>query len=351
TYDDSDYDGILDGRVAQREAYIRSAYTEASNKLGLSRQLMGGNPTIVAGSDHGFGPQWFAVNARKVLFDSSFNGTSLSASSGNTATNCRAATTDLTKACWAGGTAQIYVNLVGRDPGGVVSTANYENVRNQIISAFQNLSDPANPGKQVVRAVPKKEQRSSVDGSDSLPPSRSGDVVVVLRPPYQWDAATPGQTVALSQFFGQHGYLPELVDVAHNINMHATFVAAGPGIRHREPLIGVRAIDLAPTVAFLMNIPGPINARGKILYDLLPSAGQYKEGTILYISDFHGQLTPLAQTADNLSTPGAVNPSFGIGGAAFLKPWLDIYRAEAQNGVITLHGGDAVGASPPISNF
>src|SRR5262245_45806703 len=74
TYDDSDYDGILDGRVAQREAYIRSAYAEASNKLGLARQLMGGDPTTFAGSDHGFGPQWFAVNARKVLFDTSFNG-------------------------------------------------------------------------------------------------------------------------------------------------------------------------------------------------------------------------------------------------------------------------------------
>ena len=56
-------------------------------------------------------------------------------------------------------------------------------------------------------------------------------MVVVLRPPYQFDAATPGQRIAFSQFFGQHGYLPNLVDLAHNVNMHATFVAAGPGIR------------------------------------------------------------------------------------------------------------------------
>ncbi len=38
--------------------------------------------------------------------------------------------------------------------------------------------------------------------------------------------------------------------------------------------------------------------RGKILYNLFKSPGQYKEATILYITDFHGQLTPLAQTAD-----------------------------------------------------
>jgi hypothetical protein len=62
-------------------------------------------------------------------------------------------------------------------------------------------------------------------------PSRSGDVVVVLRPPYQYDAATPESRIAFSQFFGQHGYLPELVDLEHNTNMHGVFVAAGPGIR------------------------------------------------------------------------------------------------------------------------
>src|SRR5207244_13630566 len=59
----------------------------------------------------------------------------------------------------------------------------------------------------------KKEELRNVDGSDSLHPSRSGDVVVVARPPYQFDAATPGQTIAFSQFFGQHGYLPNLVEL------------------------------------------------------------------------------------------------------------------------------------------
>ena len=54
----------------------------------------------------------------------------------------------------------------------------------------------------------KKEELRNVDGTDALHPNRSGDVVVVFRPPYQTDAQTPGQLVAPSQFFGQHGYLP-----------------------------------------------------------------------------------------------------------------------------------------------
>jgi 2',3'-cyclic-nucleotide 2'-phosphodiesterase (5'-nucleotidase family)/predicted AlkP superfamily phosphohydrolase/phosphomutase len=339
-YDDADYNGVPDGRVAEREAYIRSAYHEADAKLALSRDLLGGNPTTIAASDHGFAPQWYAVNAARVLYDAGLQG-----SAQQSASNCGASGTDIAKACWAGGTAQIYINSAE------VSAANYESVRTQIVNAFSNLSDPANPGDKVVLKVLKKEQLRDVDGSDSLHPSRSGDVVVVLAPPYQFDAATPGQRIAYSQFFGQHGYLPDLVDLAHNINMHATFVAAGPGIRKQDPVAGIRAVDIAPTLAFLLRVPGPQNARGAIRLNLTTSP-RLKVATILDISDFHGQLVPLSEAADNLSAP-ASNPSFAIGGAAFLKPWFDWYRsaAEAPNGSLLVAGGDSVGATPPISSF
>ncbi len=227
-------------------------------------------------------------------------------------------------------------------------------MRNQIIAAFQGLTDPANPGKQVVLKIMKKEELRNVDGTDSLHPSRSGDVVVVLRPPYQFDAATLGQTIAFSQFFGQHGYLPDLVDLPHSVNMHGTFIAAGPGIRRNATLPGVRAIDLAPTLSYLMGIPGPQNARGEILLRIRPDGGfRLNEVTILNISDWHAQLTPLAETADDLAGGGAVNPTFPIAGAAFLDTWFDTYRATAPpKSTLTMAGGDSFGgATPPISNF
>jgi len=297
---------------------------------------MGSNATVFASSDHGFAPQWYAVNAGKVLTDA---GLQIPEQSSNCRAAAGAGAVNMAKACWAGGTAQIYINPAA------VSAANYEAVRQQIIDAFMNLSDPVNPGKQVVDRIFRKEELRNVDGSDSLHPNRSGDVVVVLRPPYQFDAATPGQRIAFSQFFGQHGYMPELVDLEHNVNMHGTFVAAGPGIRQQGPVAGVRAIDLAPTIAFLMGIPGPQNARGRILYELTAGQGRFKELTILQISDYHGQLVPLAETADSLG------PSFAIGGSAFLKTWFDTYRAESKEGVLTVAGGDSVGATPPISTF
>jgi len=341
-YDDLEGNGTPDGRIAIREGYIRSAYHEADAKLALTRTLVGPNATVFAASDHGFAPQWYAVNAATVLTDAGIQ-------TPEQPSNCRAATgvdaVNLAKACWAGGTAQFYVNTTL--PAGVT----YGQVRTQIVNAFQALTDPANPGKQVVERILLKEELRNVDGSDSLHPSRSGDVVVVLRPPYQFDAATAGQRIAFSQFFGEHGYMPELVDIAHNINMHATFVASGPGIRKQAPVAGIRAIDVASTIAFLLDIPGPQNARGKILYNLFPTPGRWKEITLLNISDWHANIVPLSEAADNVTGTGSSNPSYGIAGSAFLKPWFDIYRAEAPMGSLTITGGDSFGgATPPISS-
>ena len=100
---------------------------------------------MFASSDHGFAPQWYAVNAGKVLMTPACR-----RGRAELPQLPRSATTrDTAKACWAGGTAQIYINLAGRDPGGSRRPAGeYETVRNQIIAAFQNLTDPANPASR-----------------------------------------------------------------------------------------------------------------------------------------------------------------------------------------------------------
>ena len=52
------------------------------------------------------------------------------------------------------------------------------------------------------------------------------------------------RSIALSHFFGQHGYLPDMVDLNNNINMHATFVAGrARRSRSKDNVKGLRAID------------------------------------------------------------------------------------------------------------
>jgi len=148
-FDNVDGTGPPDGRTAIREGYIRSAYEEADDTLALGRELMDGNATVFASSDHGFAPQWYAVNTSKVLADAGLATEQTS--------NCRARTSpappDATKECHAGGTAQIYIN-----PAVATTPALYNSIRDQVIAAFQNLTDPANPGAKVVDKIFKKEQ-------------------------------------------------------------------------------------------------------------------------------------------------------------------------------------------------
>jgi hypothetical protein len=65
-----------------------------------------------------------------------------------------------------------------------------------------------------------------------------------------------------------YGYLPDLVDLKHNINMHSVFIASGPRIVSNQFVEGVQMIDVAPTIAFALGIDPPADAQGRVLCEL-----------------------------------------------------------------------------------
>ncbi len=337
--------GPRDHRVRQRSGYLSGAYHAADARLALTRRLLPRRTDVLASSDHGFAPQWYAVDAGLPLYRAGLQDVEQTG-------NCRPAAGSapggtLAKACWAGGTAQVYINLKGRDPDGVVDRADYASVVQRIVRAYRAVRDPQHPHAQVVQKVYTKEQLKDVEGTDSLNPTRSGDVVVVARSPYQFDADTVGSIVAPSRFFGQHGYLPDEVDLRHNINMHATFVAAGPDIRHRSDVRGVQAVDLAPTLAVLGHFPPPLQAQGKVLTSILRGGDRYTSGQILGFNDVHGNITGKGLTYSDPYT----GVSDAAGGIGVLAGYLDRARTGDASHTLTLEAGDMVGASPPESGL
>ena len=125
-------------------------------------------------------------------------------------------------------------------------------------------------------------------------PTRTGDLVVFAYPPYQFDAATPGTLVARSAFFGQHGYVPDVQNLADNINMRATFLAGGERIakgRFEVRIDRHRADDRLPA-----GRPEPQQAQGRVLLDVLKGGRRVKPLTIIGLNDFHGQLDPTTMT-------------------------------------------------------
>jgi 2',3'-cyclic-nucleotide 2'-phosphodiesterase (5'-nucleotidase family) len=354
-YDDVEVNGTPDGRVRERAAFIRRAYQGADATMRLAqRRLRDRELTTFVASDHGFAPQFAAIDASKVLVD-------LGLLSRPQTSNCRPAegeTIGKAKACFAGGTVQIYLNLAGRDPapaGGpfqqVPAGAEAATVA-QIKAAFLALEDPndwtgdgAPEGWDVIdRAFTKAEARHIPNGpgstADMAHPTRTGDLVVFSAPPYQFDAATPGTLIARSAFFGQHGYVPDLQDIARDINMRATFLAGGDAI-DRGVVDDVRSIDLAPTAAFLLDIPVPEHSQGVVRRDLLDAGRRYTPLSIIGLNDFHGQLDQTTSSLDGRTVT--------VGGAAQLATLFDEEASFLPGETLLLAAGDNVGASPPNS--
>jgi type I phosphodiesterase/nucleotide pyrophosphatase len=279
-YDDIEVNGTPDGRVHERAEYIREAYAGADETLKLGQAHMHDRRlTTFTASDHGFAPQFAAVDASNPLVD-------LGLLSKPQTSNCAPAEGDtkaLAKACWAGGTAQIYLNVKDRDPAlaGMPQIAqdDVDATVARIRRAYRLLADPNDwtgdgrpeHWKLIDRMYTKAEARYIPNGphstADMSHPTRTGDLVVFSYPPYEFDAATPGTLVARSAFFGQHGYVPDVQDLRSNTNMRATFIADGPRIRHRTAR-DVRSIDVAPTAAFVLGVPEPQNSQGVVRRDL-----------------------------------------------------------------------------------
>lgn len=245
--DGLDYDPVT---APQYCGYIRDAYSLADTMLDSVWSEMGNKTNVFVTSDHGVSSSGKSVNANFILqqaglqIPGNLNGSKA-------------------VAYIAGGTAQVYVNLQGRNPNGVVAPGDYETVRQQIVDAFNNALS-----SEKLEDIMLKEETAAIPTAfgqtyNMLHPNRTGDVVVFVAPPYQFDAATPGQVIGDAPISGQHGYLPQ-----GQLDRFAVFAAAGHDIKkwnHNDPLPIVTVLDMAPTVAEVLGISAPNNSQGVVL--------------------------------------------------------------------------------------
>ena len=316
----------------------------------------GDDPTTFISSDHGFAPQWYAVNVSKALQELGYGP--------EQGSNCRAVAAPLSQGLLRGWNspalhrprrARPRRSHARRPPPSQHAAGPGRRLRGGPQQPRQLLHEPrptANPGKQVVLKVMKKEELRNVDGTDSLHPNRSGDVVVVFRPPYQTDASTPGQLIAFSQFFGQHGYLPEPRRTSQrNMNMHGTFIAAGAGHpqdranrgrpRHRR-----RTDDRVPD-----GHPGHAEREGEDPLRNSTSREDHKGDH----DPRHLRLPRTAGPADRgrgqserrrARQPHVLDRRRGVPEAV-----VRLVQGRSDKDNFTVAAGDSVGATPPISAF
>ncbi|MBU7581883.1 MAG: alkaline phosphatase family protein [Nostoc sp. TH1S01] len=254
-------------KVARYRTYVQAGYQAANNAVqriinavGTNRQGRP-NSNILVVSDHGFAPFHTAVNLNNYLRNRGF---------------------DLTKvrAVTSGPAANIYINLQGREPNGLVSRAEYITLQQQLITALRELVDN-NPnylrGRQQAvfdliypRPLPRNVNDPKFGlGTSEFVGQDTGDVFAIMREGYNFDGVqspiitrlgdTDNSVFSVPNFYGAHGYDPTIPSLS------AIFYAAGPDIQRRGNIGRIRNIDIAPTINSLLNVPSAPTVQGRAL--------------------------------------------------------------------------------------
>jgi predicted AlkP superfamily phosphohydrolase/phosphomutase len=156
-------------------------------------------------------------------------------------------------------TIYVYINLKGRDPGGIVDPADYEKVQQQIIDALYGYVDPATGKRPVALALSKKDARIL-----GLHGNAVGDVIYAIYPEYG----------------GQHG--PQLPTAEWGVGkLRALQAYNGPGIKKAFKLERTCGLtDVVPTICYMMNWPVPAQTEGNVLFQVLDKPNSASEELI-----------------------------------------------------------------------
>jgi predicted AlkP superfamily phosphohydrolase/phosphomutase len=172
---------------------------------------------------------------------------------------------------FAQGMVHIYVNLKGRDPDGAVNRGReYEHIVERLMDILYDIKDPKTGLRPISLVLRNKESEFMGLGGE-----RVGDVVFAASPVYAIDnrvkvSGDLFEDLKVAFRDGSiHGAQLPSVDLGEQGTMKTTFIAHGPNIKRgyvRKKPISV--MDIAPTIAHILDIPAPKDSEGNIIYDL-----------------------------------------------------------------------------------
>lgn len=221
---------------------LARTYASIDRMIGGLLALADDDTVVAVVSDHGGTPaQYPAVDIARVLEETGF------LSYKQVPGGRREIDWSRTRAAPVG-LVHIFINLKGREPGGIVAPEDYRQTQQDLIAALHTCRDKATGRYPFALALTREDAEMVNLWGDLV-----GDVVYALRP----------------EFDGAHG--KQLPSAQLGIGgQHCTFVMAGAGVRHGIALERqVRAVDVAPTLCYLLGIPMPQNVEGGVVYEAL----------------------------------------------------------------------------------
>jgi len=242
--------------VELNQEYMAETYRQTDRYIGQFLQYLDEGWTIILTSDHGLicdtneeGPALmgdaFGVNA-KIMDELGYTVLKRD-EEGNI---LKEIDWSKTKAV-ATGTNHIFINVKGRDPFGIVEPEEQYALEEEIIDTLYGYRDPKTGRRIISLAVRNCDAIVFGMGQEGM-----GDIIYFLEDGFH---RVHGDSWSTRR---DHG--------GHNTSVSPIFVAAGPGIKsgmYTDRVI--RQVDVAPTIAVLLDVRMPAQCEGAPIYQIL----------------------------------------------------------------------------------
>lgn len=167
---------------------------------------------------------------------------------------------DRTKAYVLGAGGNVFINLKGREPEGIVQPGTeYEQLRQELAEALMTLSDPET-GESVVGRVYKREEIYDGPFLDRAP-----DLIVKWKDYAFWGRGRyDSRRTHIFEAQRQVDFSDMPLTGSHRLE--GVLIINGPDIQSGAHIEGARLMDLAPTILGVMGLPIPRHMDGTVLH-------------------------------------------------------------------------------------
>lgn len=264
---------------------IYKVYEKVDNAIGELLTMINDEADVVLVSDHGFGPlnrvvflnNWLKMKGYLTYKDISlYNRVNsiFSLIKKRKKAKKREIDWSKTKAYFNGTVGNIFINLKGREPNGIVDVSEYDSLCNKLQIELVNLEDPET-GEKVIDHVYKRDELFNIKNTTIAP-----DLVVIFKKGY----SVVGEEIALHNLRDTGEVITDSNNWSGTHEPEGIFIACGSSFKKGYRVQGANIIDIAPALLHLLGVSIPKSMDGKVLKDIFVDEF-FQSHPVLYIED------------------------------------------------------------------
>jgi predicted AlkP superfamily phosphohydrolase/phosphomutase len=165
-----------------------------------------------------------------------------------------------TKAYSLGAGGNIYINVEGREPAGIVQpNEEYDQLRNEIIKKLEQLADPVT-GEVVIKKIHKREELYHGPHLENAP-----DLIIEWRDYAYWGRGRYDNQAPVFEKQRKFDFSAQPLTGSHR--PEGILILQGDNVHNDQQISNAKIVDLAPTILSLLGIRPPENMDGRILIE------------------------------------------------------------------------------------